>query len=74
MISCVHFILNLGEFTGDMGSVAIGDWSVTVLDLTWMVHDDYLALEPLRISGCDVHGVENDTTSLDVSDGETVGD
>ena len=70
----VHFILNLGEFTGDMGSVAIEDWSVTVHDLTWMVHYDKLVLEPLSISECDVLSVGSVLTSLDVSDGETFDD
>ena len=69
--SLVHLVFNFGEFTSDMGGVAIEDWSVTVLDLTWMVHDDNLGLEPLGIHGWLSLGSGSDVTSLDVSDGET---
>ena len=66
--SLVNFVADLGEFAGNVASVAIEDWSVTVHDLTWVVHDDNLGLEPLGIGGWDVLGVGSDVTSLDVSD------
>jgi hypothetical protein len=33
------------EFTGNMGSMAIQDWTVSIVDLSWMVHDNKLSLE-----------------------------
>jgi len=70
--SLVHLVLDLGELAGNMASVAIKDWRVTVHDLTWMVHDDNLSLEELGVHGWDVLGIRGDVSSLDVSDGETL--
>ena len=46
--------------------MAIENWSVTVHDLTWMVHDDNLGLEVFSVHGWDVLGIRSDVTSLDI--------
>ena len=65
----VYLGLDLGKFTGNMGSVAIEDWSVSIPYLTGMVHDDYKAPEPLDILGNVrvVLPVGNNVSSLNVS-------
>ena len=55
----IAFLLDLGEFAGNMGGVAIQDWRVTVSDLTGVVQHDDLGEEVggslgwvrLRVSG-----------------------
>ena len=70
--SLVHLVFDFSELAGNMGGMAIKNWSVTVHDLTWMVHNDNLSLEPLGISGWHVLGVGGDETSLDILDRETL--
>merc|ERR1719502_1188548 len=70
--SLVHLVLNFGELASNMASVAIEDRSVTVHDLTWMVHDDNLSLEVVGVLGWGVLGIGGDVTSLDVGNGETL--
>lgn len=41
----VAFLFNLGEFAGDMSSVAVEHRRVTVADLPGMIQDDYLSGE-----------------------------
>jgi hypothetical protein len=55
-----------------MAGVAIEHWSVTVHDLTWMVHDDNLSLEVVGVLGWGVLGIGGNVTSLDVGNGETL--
>jgi len=40
-----------------MAGMAIKNWRVTIHDLTWMVHDDNLSLEPLGIGGWHILGI-----------------
>merc|ERR1719231_849316 len=47
--SLVHLVLNFSEFACNMAGMAIEDWRISVHDLTWMVHDNNLSLEPLGI-------------------------
>jgi len=70
--SLVHLVLDLGELAGNMASVAIEDWSVTVHDLTWMVHDDNLSLEELGVHSWLSLGVGGDVSSLDILNGEVL--
>jgi len=51
-----------------MASMAIEDWGISVLDLTWMVHDDNLGKEVFSISGWLSLGIRSNITSLDISD------
>ena len=48
-----------------MGSVAIQDWTVSVVDLSWMVHDDNLSLELFDLLGWAISSVGGNITSLD---------
>jgi hypothetical protein len=48
-VSSIDLAHDFSEFTGDMGSMAIDDWGVTVLDLTGMVHNDDLSLEGFNL-------------------------
>ena len=60
------------ELTGDVGGVAVQDWSVTGADLSWVVHDDDLGEEVLDLSWGVVLGVSGDVSSLDVLDVQTL--
>ena len=60
------------ELAGNVGSVAIQDWGVSVLDLSGVVHDDDLGEEVLDFSGGVRLDVTADIASLDVLDGETL--
>lgn len=63
--------MDLRELAGDVSGVAVEDGSVTVFNLTGVVHDDDLGDERLDFSGRVVLGVTADVASLDVLDGET---
>ena len=54
-----------------MASVAIQDWGISVLDLTWMVHDDNLSSEEFSVCCWDVLSIRCDVTSLDISNSKT---
>jgi len=64
--SLVHFVFDFSEFACNMACVAIEHWSVTIADLTWMVHDDNLGLEVFSILSWDVFVIGSDVTSLDI--------
>lgn len=63
--------MDLSEFTGDMGGVTIQDRAISVLDLTWVVHDDDLGQEVLDFSWWVILSITTDISSLDVLDGKT---
>jgi len=52
--------------------VAIENWGISSVDLTWMVKDDNLGNEHLGGLGWVVLGVRCDETSLDILDGQTL--
>ena len=58
----------LAELAGNVGSVAIKNWGVSSVDLTWVVHDNNLGEEHLSIGGWIVFAVRGNITSLDVLD------
>jgi len=70
--SLVHLVLDFSELASNMASMAIEDWSVTVHDLTWMVHDDNLSLEELGVHSWLSLGVGSDVSSLDILNGEVL--
>lgn len=55
-----------------MAGMAIKNWSVSVLDFTWVVHDNDLSLEEVGVLGWNIPGIRSNITSLDISDGETI--
>lgn len=63
---------DVGEFTSNMGGMAIQDWGITVLDLTWMVKNDDLSGEVNGFLGWVVLEVGTDVTSLDVLNGDVL--
>ena len=69
-VTSVDLGSDLGELASNMGGMAIKDWGVSVLDLTWMVEDDNLGDEHLGVSAWVVLGVGSDVASLDILDGE----
>lgn len=62
----------LGELAGNVGSVAIQDGGITILDLTGVVQDDDLGGEVLDTDGRVVLGVGGDETTLDILDGQVL--
>jgi len=70
--SSIDLLLEFGELAGDVGSVAIEDWGVSVSDLTRVVHDDDLGGEGLGLLGGVVLGVGSDVSSSDVLDGNVL--
>jgi len=70
--SLVDLSADLVELAGNVSSVAIKHWCVTILDLTWMVEDDNLSDEGGGILGWVILGVGADITSLDILDGQVL--
>lgn len=66
--SSVNLGLDFVELASNVGSVAVQNWSVSVLDLSWVVHDDDLSEESLDFSWGIVLGVSSNVSSLDVLD------
>jgi hypothetical protein len=67
--SLIDFVNKGGEFTGDMGSVAIKDWGISGIDLSGVVHDNDLSLEGFGFLGWVILGVRGNVSSSDILDG-----
>jgi hypothetical protein len=70
--SSIDLFLDFVESASDMGGVAIEDWSVTFLDLTWVVQDDDLGIEGFGFLGWIFFGVGAYVASFDVFDGDVL--
>jgi len=70
--SSIDLFFHLVESASDVSSVAIEDWSVTFLDLTWVVQDDDLGIEGLGLSSWVFFRVRADITSSDVFNGDVL--
>ena len=70
--SSVDLSFQFFEFAGDVSSVAIQHWGVTLLDLSWMVEDDDLGQEVVGVLGWVVLGVRGNISSLQVLDGQVL--
>lgn len=68
----VNLLQDLRELAGNVGSVAIQDWSVTSTDLTRVVKDDDLGVEGLGSLWWIVLGVTSDVTTTDLLDGDVL--
>jgi len=66
--SSVDLLEELGELAGDVGSVAVQDWSVAGTDLAWVVKDDDLGVEGVAALWWVVLGVTADVASADFLD------
>jgi hypothetical protein len=64
----INLLQDLRELAGNVGSVAIQDWSVTSTDLTRVVEDDDLGVKGLSSLGGIVLGVTSDVTTTDFLD------
>lgn len=56
------------ELAGDVGGVAVENWLVTGVDLTWVVADDHLSVEADALKRWIPVGLTDDITPLDVAD------
>jgi len=70
--SSVNLLEKLGELAGNVGSVAIQDWSVSSTDLTWVVKDDDLGVEAVAALGWVVLGVTADVSTSNLLDGNVL--
>ena len=70
--SSVDLFEEFSEFAGDVGGVAIQDWSVSSTDLTGVVEDNDLSVERLAALGWVVLGVTADIASSDFLDGNVL--
>jgi len=66
--TAIDFLLELVEAAGDVRGVAIEDWSVTLLDFTWMIEDNDLSVEGLGFLGWVLLGVGANVTTADFFD------
>ena len=60
------------ELASDVSGVAIENWGVSLLDLTWMVQDDDLSEEVSSILSGVILGVGGDETSSEILDGQVL--
>jgi len=67
--TAIHLLIDVLEFGGNVGGVAIQDGCVTILDLSRVGHDDNLGGEGLASLGWVVSRVGGNISSLDVLDG-----
>jgi len=69
-------LVNLGsdfvEFAGNVRSMAIQNWSISVGDLTWVVKDNNLGNKEGSVLGWVFLRVRGDVSSLDILDGQVL--
>jgi len=70
--SAIDLLEELGELAGNVGSVAIENWSVTSTDLTRVVKDDDLGVEGLGTLWWIVLGVTGNVTTTNLLDGDVL--
>lgn len=70
--SSVDLGFDFVEFASDVSGVAIENWGVSLLDLTWMVQDDDLSEEVSGILSGVVLGVGGNESSSDILDGQVL--
>jgi len=68
----IAFLLDFGEFAGNMGGVAIQHGGVTVTDLAGVVQHDDLSVEISGTLGWVVLGVTSDVTTAQLLDGDVL--
>jgi len=66
--SAINLLKKLREFTGNVGSMAIKDGSISGTDLTRVVEDDDLSIEGRSLLGRVILGVRSDITAADILD------
>lgn len=68
----VDLLEELGELAGDVGGVAVEDWSVTGTDLTWVIEDDDLGVERVAALWWVVLGVTGDVATTNLLHGDVL--
>jgi hypothetical protein len=68
----IAFLLDLGEFAGNVGGMAIQHGGVTVTDLAGVVQHDDLSKEVSGTLGWVVFGVTSDETTAQLFDGDVL--
>jgi hypothetical protein len=68
----INLLQDLRELAGNVGSVAIQNWSVTSTDLTGVVEDDDLGVEGLSSLGRIVLGITSDVTTTNFLHGNVL--
>merc|ERR1719295_1360269 len=68
----IAFLQDLLELAGDVGSVAVHDRCVSVLDFSRVVENDDLSIEVLALFGGVVLGVRGDIATTDFLDGDVL--
>jgi hypothetical protein len=70
--AAIDLLEELRELAGDVGSVAVEDWSVAGTDLAWVVENDDLSVEGLAALWRVVLGVTGDVATTDLLDGDVL--
>jgi len=70
--TAVDLLEELRELAGNVGGVAVEDWSVTGTDLTWVVEDDNLGVEGVTALWWVVLGVTSNVSTTDLLDGDVL--
>lgn len=70
--SLIDLLLDFLKLAGDMGSVAIEDWSVLVADLTWMIEDDDLSGEVLCFFSWVLFTVTSNMSTTNILNGDVL--
>jgi len=70
--AAIDLLEKLGELAGNVGSVAIEDWSVSSTDLAGVVENDDLSVEGLGTLGGVVLGVTGDVATTNLLDGDVL--
>jgi len=68
----VDLLDELGELASNVGSVAVKNWSITVSDLTRVVHQDDLGIEGFSTLWWVVLGVTGNVSTTDFLDGDVL--
>ena len=71
-MAAVDTLDELIEAAGDVSGVAVENWLVTGVDLTWVVGDDHLGGEAEDFLWWIAGGFTNDVTTLEVTDGDVL--
>lgn len=69
--SSVDFSLNFLEFAGNVGSVAVQNWGVSILNLSRVIHNNDLSKESFNLSWGIILRVSCNISSLDILNWET---
>ena len=70
--SLVDKLNDLIKFTGNVRGVAVENWRVSVLDLSWVLHDDDLSSEVITSLSWVLFGIRANRSSGDILNSKTL--